>query len=130
MKASSSALENVISTVRSAQPGLVIANLSMILTKTIKFLVIYRIVRGFVILIGLITLLKWIGYDFTHVLNFFAALPEMTNLDETWLGDVYNAIFKQVLDFINGIAENAPPPPDGQKIMNEIKNVVDQSKNM
>lgn len=123
-------IEKALGELKAFRPILIVSNLGLILTKFIKFLVIYRIVRGFVILIGLITLLKWIGYDFSHVMHFFGSLPELTNLQNTWVGEVYNAIFKKVLEFINGIAENAPPPPDGHKVMDAVRKTVEQGKNM
>ncbi len=115
---------------KAFKPAIIIANLGLILSKFIKVAVIFRIVKGFVILIGTIALLKWIGFDFSHVLNFFGGVPEMTNTQNTWLGDVYTTIFKKVLLFVNSIADNAPKAPDGTKILEALKKLFMDSKNM
>lgn len=122
--------EKFIGELKSFKPMAIVNNLGLILTKFVKVAVILRLVKGFVILLGLLTLLKWLGFDFSHVLEFFGSLPELFNMNETWLGDVYNIIFKKVLEFVNGVADNAPEPPNGQKILDAIKKVILRSDNI
>lgn len=116
--------DSIIGHIRNFKPAAIIPLLPLLLMKIVKSVVIYRIAKGLLMVVGIIFALSWIGFDFNHVLDFFGAVPEITNLDGTWIGDVYNAVFKLMVEFVQGIAEQAPPPPDGQKLLDALKNVI------